>query len=986
MKTALSTCIVEPGLAILTRHTHTDIIENQSPDRFLIPSTWTQSNCMDALLIWAGSIAKTKNACKLLAWAKQLGKTATRKSFAKELDAQLRAAFIDKTCGPIKPLREIYRELLIALWTKDCIVWPSETSVLGWPSYTHSLPVWNSAEPLVNEAVLHLAKSKSTRLESRCHLFMRLLLSRSFIDDSMALVPRSDTKALANAADRQDLSAVAKMIIDLQRQKVPHAQHFECSDFTLGNGPKPGSRSDPEFRWAIRQDQRWDKWRAEATQYLAMLRRGRGQALAALNAFLDYAQEHRIPYEPQELFVSPGTVAYPAFSTGRSVDNPRNAMLKRFLDHVLDGIREQFLSQGQHQQASLLRIPIPIPEPAAMPAPTQSHRDPMPQHLVELCIQILTENDYAWPKSFMGRGASDWISRLDPSTGKTIRVWSPVRTSVLLAKLMLPARTMQIRMLDSGEADTERFDPLNRSWKPNPNSLGAHSKGRVQNGVFRAYPREDGSRGSLIYFNTNKTADINQPLHKRGHLMAWEHEGALKLFASLRDWQEQYNPLAAPTSWTALGKQRSECPQDLAARGSACFLFRDPTQSNPTLPITNGKVQILWARLMEEAEKRLADRGDRRHDGSPIQLVLSRTNGMPARLAYDLHSLRVTMITALYDNGVPVDRLMKVAGHCATLMTLYYVKESREKISLTLTEANDKRSLPQTANAEWKEFLKRPHELPRSLASGAESNPPPTRSRVIFMDEGLCLNGGHGCPRSSSTTQNCVQCPHFATGPGFLPGLQSECEDLLDAACEAGAAYQKAELDIGALRFQKAKGESVVQSELDAGLMRFERCMQQVDDLNRSLFATYAFARQCLKLAGVHSDRPVMVTSPQSVDVLRRAEVDTFDRTLAAMSQQADIYQTPPMSPTTTELNRLRFLNKSLGAQPPAGLGFQISDEIRQAISVQMGLWAKLRMQRRSPTSLSDSVLEKLCKTWGSMPQKMITTAGHTLHSMLALD
>jgi hypothetical protein len=36
-------------------------------------------------------------------------------------------------------------------------------------------------------------------------------------------------------------------------------------------------------------------------------------------------------------------------------------------------------------------------------------------------------------------------------------MWSPVRWVALLAKLILPLRTLQVRMLDSGEADTWRY-------------------------------------------------------------------------------------------------------------------------------------------------------------------------------------------------------------------------------------------------------------------------------------------------------------------------------------------------------------------------------------------------------------------------------------------------------------------------------------------------------------------------------------------------
>ncbi|MCV5604413.1 integrase family protein, partial [Escherichia coli] len=42
--------------------------------------------------------------------------------------------------------------------------------------------------------------------------------------------------------------------------------------------------------------------------------------------------------------------------------------------------------------------------------------------------------------------------------GKVTELWSPVRAVALYLKLELPLRTYQVRMLDSGEADTWRYE------------------------------------------------------------------------------------------------------------------------------------------------------------------------------------------------------------------------------------------------------------------------------------------------------------------------------------------------------------------------------------------------------------------------------------------------------------------------------------------------------------------------------------------------
>ena len=45
------------------------------------------------------------------------------------------------------------------------------------------------------------------------------------------------------------------------------------------------------------------------------------------------------------------------------------------------------------------------------------------------------------------------------------QLWSPVKAMVIFMKLHLPLRTYQVRMLDSGEADTWRYE--NGQWVVN---------------------------------------------------------------------------------------------------------------------------------------------------------------------------------------------------------------------------------------------------------------------------------------------------------------------------------------------------------------------------------------------------------------------------------------------------------------------------------------------------------------------------------------
>nr|WP_254223667.1 VPA1269 family protein [Burkholderia multivorans] len=100
-------------------------------------------------------------------------------------------------------------------------------------------------------------------------------------------------------------------------------------------------------------------------------------------------------------------------------------------------------------------------------------------------------------------------------------MWSPVRWVALLVKLQLPLRTFQIRMLDSGEADTWRWQ--DGEWAMNKSHLVIGTESRpYANGVFlRPTELVDGDAKVLLHINTNKTADIGKEGNQKGYNVPW---------------------------------------------------------------------------------------------------------------------------------------------------------------------------------------------------------------------------------------------------------------------------------------------------------------------------------------------------------------------------------------------------------------------------------------------------------------------------------
>ncbi|WP_407712022.1 VPA1269 family protein, partial [Burkholderia contaminans] len=112
--------------------------------------------------------------------------------------------------------------------------------------------------------------------------------------------------------------------------------------------------------------------------------------------------------------------------------------------------------------------------------------------------------------------------------GQVLQMWSPVRWVALLVKLILPLRTSQVRVLDSGEADTWRYAA--GRWERNSSEIAEGSESRpLQQGVFRRdYDRNNNENAlAILYINTNKTADVSKSGPEKGYLLPWTHGGAL---------------------------------------------------------------------------------------------------------------------------------------------------------------------------------------------------------------------------------------------------------------------------------------------------------------------------------------------------------------------------------------------------------------------------------------------------------------------------
>lgn len=500
-------------------------------------------------------------------------------------------------------------------------------------------------------------------------------------------------------------------------------------------------------------------------------------------------------------------------------------------------------------------------------------------------------------------------------------IWSPVRWVSLVTKLNTALRTAQVRLLDSGESDIWRFDLrqwaqqtfpspfeaspfvdtteassipstligpgapwivnnvkiLNRklyeSIKPQEaiRKLGAKRDPETwMNGVLRAYwvylPNADQQQlTTLLYFNTNKTADAKKEGASKGFEVAfpilpcplptdegyWIRSGTNNLplqrsftstsqhqawlddlgenihwwLAKLRDWQEKYNPIERRIEWKELsrtGLSGEKSDEQYEMYRPTCFLFREPSMGRskshpgPEFPMSDSVVANAWWALCKELQVRI---NAEREDGqSEFRLVLD-IDGYNKACTFDLHSIRVSIITALIVDGkVPVQYVQALVGHSRLIMTIYYTKLNpltmMQEIASGFRRASEAEVESQRVflrNATVEELRSRLafNDPESALAALGASRPPDLRNVVMWMRKlgGICPVGGvshntesglpagcfNGGPLMSGTSGEyqakyapveggpgtCVNCRWFVTKLPFIGELQAIAENSL---------------------------------------------------------------------------------------------------------------------------------------------------------------------------------------------------------------
>ena len=496
---------------------------------------------------------------------------------------------------------------------------------------------------------------------------------------------------------------------------------------------------------------------------------------------------------------------------------------------------------------------LPQGEVSARPMPTQYHT---------MLKEIITADDFAWPKSLKYRNGRRrfWMRIKDPETGNYDELFCPVLPRLLLLMLDIPLRLLQARRLDSGEGDSRRWDPVSGKWEA---ATGFHAgywdrQPSVRNprrGVLREMPTRSGGTITGLYVNSNKMMDAKTLFNEMsGYEIPWEHPEVLLNLAAMREWQERYNPVAGPLAYEDIPKGILPVVANDTIRGNMparFYLFRYPGNGGERgheAPPTHEVVSAFFFEALDELESRLNSVPGE----NPVRIITQRTAwGVPTVAVFSMHGMRSSTLTALHVAGVPIEILSKVvAGHASILMTLRYLKFDPLHVSDVLTAgrlkavAEGRTAFP--GSLSQASFDQARKMTARLSDDGLQQMYGPVYSESsgwTSLEIGLCPNGctlchiggekvgilkGTGQHRAVPGIRNCLRCRFFVTGLPFLIPLWAHGTNLLAKA--DGHARGVAERE-GTVRALKAERMSHVRAGAPADASMRERIQMAEDAL-----------------------------------------------------------------------------------------------------------------------------------------------------------
>ncbi|XOV81267.1 MAG: VPA1269 family protein [Aestuariibacter sp.] len=776
-------------------------------------------------------------------------------------------------------------------------------------------------------------------------------------------------------------------------------------------------RSDYHFGKLVNGYENWfsffEEWRD------GLLLKSTKERNASFTKLLGYLQTIENSNDPLVFITSERNYTFWKYLVDNDVNNKRATALQMndFVNWIIEG---HLIEEDEEDIGTSIGFPLLTAKEINLvigskydnkPKPSESVKQAMPTKWLMLCKEILTEDDYAWPKSL----DKEYVNRVNPETSRVERVWCPVSTYLYLFMCELPVRRIQVKSLDSGEGDNQIYSQEEKKWVTNTSPLAGYWKQLGSKVTERGIIRKIYSQGKEsvgIYINTNKTQDRTQGFSETsGYEIPWHNESIIKYSYELLAWQQKYNPVNAPKKYKDIPKNVwSTRPTELVKEiiPDRFYLFRSPLNTSVDSPSADWLLNRYWLALMDELERRLKEQGE------DVMVISDREkNGVPKASIFTPHGLRVTGLTAFVENGVPIEILSKVvAGHASILMTLYYIKHTPAYVSEILTSAQ--KSIEDNQQADFVNWLK--SSAWADVQEYSIFNDKQTAKKVFEQGVralwesnqlGLCPNAGTLCNiggellskagkevygEVSGGAGNCVRCRFFISGKPWLIPLWLHGNKLLADSQKISIDVEAARAELEALynkrkSIAKEKGPAFITSGLKAEIKSAEALLsRKTEVLDQKLcdaHATYRLIEGIRYLDNTNFDRceaekyiPIRhVDSPEETKFFEQNKFRQQDMLVQASRLYAHIRD------NDLERERNHFIDKIMlnAGMKPITMGTLTEEEVESASDALASYLAyKFSDQELSQLGANTITLKQLGVKISSTEQFISMAEAHT--------
>lgn len=404
-----------------------------------------------------------------------------------------------------------------------------------------------------------------------------------------------------------------------------------------------------------------------------------------------------------------------------------------------------------------------------------THRDAIPLELYRFIIEENRKDNFAFARSLVHNTSGRQIFErpvFDTDSNQHSVEFFPAIPTVLDLILTSGARSKDALHLDSGEGDEFLCSSIGLETT---NSLPTAIKGR-QMGALQRFGTSIATSDQYVVglkFMKSKTGPYSVP---------YVDETSADLIEKLREWQIRYFPANGPVKLMSNIDRRVG---NEAMHLDTFPLFRDPRNKLRLLPPSSSTLREYWQKLLRHCDDTYAletnQRGAFTSYGEP---------------KWDVHSIRVTNITILLENGVPPHIVAMLVGHKSLLMTLYYRSSSISDVNKAAIEAQksiEKKLMERLLADTDGEGIDQLLESYGSLLSAGEDgramlkqavsrNIPPEIFSHGICPGADCSTGRSGNERGGSGVfrpRACSSCRFRITGPAFLSGLVFRYNSLI---------------------------------------------------------------------------------------------------------------------------------------------------------------------------------------------------------------